>query len=105
MTQLRSFICLPQPPLWGIVFSRNVWPTVAIAEGSVCAISLAFCVSCLKFPRSLLKPCLNIINYKTPAKLEKRQNLRTRKISAMTVFHTRLRELEFGGKCACILKY
>ena len=70
MTQLWSFICLPQAPLWGIVFSRDVWPVVAIVVGSVSAISLALCISCLKSPASLLKHCLNIRKYETPAKLK-----------------------------------
>lgn len=78
MTQLRSFICLPQPPFWGIVFSSNAWPFAAIVVGSVSTISLAFCISCLESPRSLLKYCLNIINYKMPTKLKKKikKNLR-----------------------------
>lgn len=86
MTQLRSFICLPQPPFWGIVFSRDMWPFVAIVVGSVSTISLAFCISCLKSPRSFLKYCLNIINYKISIKLKKKRqkSLRTeKKISAI----------------------
>ena len=70
MTQLPSFICLPQPPLWGIVFSRDVWPVVAIVVGSVSAISLAFCISCLESPRCLLKPYLNMKNHKHALKIK-----------------------------------
>ena len=70
MTQLPSFICLPQPPSWGIVFSRDVWPVVAIVVGSVRAIRLAFCISCLESHRCLLKPYLNMINQKKPPNLK-----------------------------------
>lgn len=100
MTQLRSFICLPQPPFWGIVFSSNAWPFAAIVVGSVSTISLAFCISCLESPRSLLKYCLNIINYKMPTKLKKRLKKisedKKRKISA--IISHKFAGLELSGK-------
>ena len=103
MTQLPSFICLPQPPLWGIVFSRDAWPVVAIVVGSVSAISLAFCISCLESPRCLLKPYLNMINHKKPPnikdkKKKKKISGRAKHISAVILFHTGLQDLEFGEK-------
>ena len=102
MTQLPSFICLPQPPLWGIVFSRDVWPVVALVVGSVSAISLAFCISCLESPRCLLKPYLNMKNHKNPPNLKdkkkKKISGRAKHISAVIIFHTSLQDLEFGEK-------
>lgn len=82
MTQLGSFICLPQPPFWGIVFSSTARPIAAIDVGSASAVSLAFCVSCLESSRSFLKHYLNIIT--NPQK-----NQGWKKIDAIIMFYRR----------------
>lgn len=74
---------------------------VAIVVGSVSAISLAFCISCLESPRCLLKPYLNMINHKKPPNLKdkkKKISGRAKHISPVIIFHTSYQDLEFGEK-------
>ena len=75
-----SVFYLPSPAtlVGNCLFQRCV-AVVAIVVGSVSAISLAFCISCLESPRCLLKPYLNMINHKKPPNLKdkkKKKNLR-----------------------------
>lgn len=86
MTQLRSFICLPQAPFWGIVFSRALWPLAAIVVGTV-RIS------------EIPQMCLNILNDKTQRNPDKAWWEEGETITILT-----FRVSSQGLRSVCILK-